>query len=60
MPLVPEGDLLRAVGRLRRLGETIGTAAARLEAGLRAWPAAGLALLALVLALSCAMLAAVR
>lgn len=58
LPQVPEGDLLVLAGRTGRLGDAAGAAVARLEARLRAWPAAGLALLALVLALFGGMLAA--
>jgi formate hydrogenlyase subunit 3/multisubunit Na+/H+ antiporter MnhD subunit len=56
--VVPEGDLLLLAGRTRRIGATYGAAASRAEAALRAWPAAGLALLALVLGLLGLMAAA--
>ncbi|MCB4824796.1 proton-conducting transporter transmembrane domain-containing protein [Roseicella aerolata] len=48
---VPEGDLLSLAGPARRLGAACGTAVGRAEAVLRAWPAAGLSLLVLILAL---------
>ncbi|MDN3568979.1 complex I subunit 5 family protein [Paeniroseomonas aquatica] len=60
LPRVPEGDLLVLTGRAGGLGEAIGAAVARLEAALRAWPVAGMALLALILALFGTMLAAAR
>jgi hypothetical protein len=41
---------------LRRAAEVVGSALQRLDAGLRAWETAGLALLLIVLALAAAML----
>ncbi|TCZ64828.1 complex I subunit 5 family protein [Roseicella aquatilis] len=55
---VPEGDLLLLTGKARRLGAACGAVAVRAEALLRAWPIAGLALMALLLALFGVMLAA--
>jgi hypothetical protein len=55
---VPEGDLLLLAGRAGRIGAACGAAVVRTEVVLRAWPVAGLALLALVLALFGAMLVA--
>ena len=57
---IPEGDVLLLAGPARRAGAACGTLVGRMEAVLRAWPAAGLALLALVLTLFGTMLAAVR
>jgi formate hydrogenlyase subunit 3/multisubunit Na+/H+ antiporter MnhD subunit len=57
---VPEGDVLVLAGRAGRLARGCGTAVGRAEATMCAWPAAGLALLALVLALLGMMLQAVR
>jgi hypothetical protein len=55
---VPEGDILR-LGRPAARGiAACGAFVARGEAVLRAWPAAGLALLGLVVALAAMMLAA--
>jgi hypothetical protein len=55
---VPEGDLLLLAGRTRRVGATCAATVGRAEAVLRTWPAAGLALLALVLGLLGLMAAA--
>ncbi|MEN0072877.1 MAG: complex I subunit 5 family protein [Paracraurococcus sp.] len=60
LPVVPEGDLLVLTDRARRAGYAFAAAVGRLEAALRPWPAAGLALLVLVLALAVTMLAATR
>ena len=57
---VPEGDVLLLAGPARHVGTACGTLVGRAEAALRAWPAAGLALLVLVLTLFGAMLAAAR
>jgi formate hydrogenlyase subunit 3/multisubunit Na+/H+ antiporter MnhD subunit len=54
---VPEGDLLLLTGPVGRVGAACADAVGRVEAALRAWPAAGLAMLALVLALLGTMLA---
>lgn len=51
LPQVPEGDVIMLARRALRLGSPAGDALARAEATLRAWPAAGLALLAVTLAL---------
>ena len=60
LPAVPEGDLLSLAGRAGRIGDAIAAATGRAEAALRAWPVAGLALLALVLVLFGATVAATR
>jgi formate hydrogenlyase subunit 3/multisubunit Na+/H+ antiporter MnhD subunit len=57
---VPEGDLLLLAGKAGRIGDAAGAAVGRVEAALRAWPAAGLALLAIIVALFGAMLQATR
>jgi hypothetical protein len=51
----PEGDIIVLARHLRGVAGRIGDALARAEAALRAWPAAGLALLVLTLALGVAM-----
>jgi formate hydrogenlyase subunit 3/multisubunit Na+/H+ antiporter MnhD subunit len=56
---VPEGDVLLLASRGKRAAGVWSGAVARTEAVLRAWPVAGLAMLALVLAFGAAMLAAV-
>jgi hypothetical protein len=58
--VVPEGDVLLLTGRVGRAGAAFGDAVGRAEAAFRSWPAAGLALLSLVLALMGTMLAAGR
>jgi hypothetical protein len=60
LPVVPEGDVLRLAGPARRLGEALAAATGRAEAALRAWPAAGLALLVLVILLFGVTFAAAR
>ena len=60
LPTVPEGDILHLVGPAARVATAGGAAIGRAEAALRAWPAAGLALLALALLLAGIMLAAAR
>lgn len=57
MPEVPGGDIIALGRRALRLAAPLGPLLARAENALRAWPAAGLALLALVLALGLAMAA---
>jgi formate hydrogenlyase subunit 3/multisubunit Na+/H+ antiporter MnhD subunit len=56
---VPEGDILRLAEPASRVASRCGTMIAALELRLRAWPVAGLALLALVVTLAGAMLAVV-
>jgi formate hydrogenlyase subunit 3/multisubunit Na+/H+ antiporter MnhD subunit len=58
LPRVPPGDILCLVERRGFLGSALSESLARIEAALRAWPAAGLALLLIVLGLGAAMLAA--
>jgi formate hydrogenlyase subunit 3/multisubunit Na+/H+ antiporter MnhD subunit len=58
LPAIPEGDVLHLTGPARRFGAALGAPVARAEAALTAWPAAGLSLLALVLALLWLMLRA--
>lgn len=57
VPEVPGGDIIALGRRALRLAAPLGPMLARAENALRAWPAAGLALLALVLALGIAMAA---
>jgi hypothetical protein len=58
LPAVPEGDLLVPVSRYLGAGAPWAGRMAGLEAVLRSWPAAGAALLGLVLALGLALLVA--
>ncbi|KAA5602587.1 complex I subunit 5 family protein [Blastochloris sulfoviridis] len=55
LPAVPEGDVAASGTALARLMQQGSDATARLEAHLRAWPVAGLSLLALALVLSLAL-----
>lgn len=55
LPAVPGGDIIHPARRLLRGAAPLGTTLARAEAMLRAWPAAGLAMLALTIALGLAM-----
>ena len=55
VPEVPGGDIIALGRRALALAAPLGPLLARAENALRAWPAAGLALLALVLALGLAM-----
>lgn len=57
LPDPPAGDILVLARHLHGIAARTGNALARLEAGLRAWPAAGLALLVLTLALGAALAA---
>ena len=50
LPAVPEGDLLHPAERVLRATGGWGAGIARVEAALRAWPVAGMALLLLLLA----------
>ncbi len=56
LPAPPEGDILVLARRGAGIAAPIGRALARLEVGLRAWPAAGLALLAVALTVGAMML----
>jgi formate hydrogenlyase subunit 3/multisubunit Na+/H+ antiporter MnhD subunit len=60
LPAIPEGDILRLASTATKAGGAGAGVVARAEAALRGWPAAGLCLLAVVLALAGAMLAAGR
>jgi hypothetical protein len=60
LPPVPEGDVIVLARRAMRLAAPVGPALARAEAALRAWPVAGLALLAVALALGAMMLSSGR
>lgn len=55
LPKVPEGDLLLPMERLARRAAPLGAGMLRAEAALRAWPAAGIALLLVVAALLLAL-----
>jgi hypothetical protein len=57
LPAPPEGDVIVLARRAVRACAPIAPALARAEAVLRAWPAAGLALLVVALALGLAMAA---
>jgi formate hydrogenlyase subunit 3/multisubunit Na+/H+ antiporter MnhD subunit len=57
IPEPPPGDIIVLARHLRGVAARIGDALARAEAALRAWPAAGLALLVLTLALGAALAA---
>jgi formate hydrogenlyase subunit 3/multisubunit Na+/H+ antiporter MnhD subunit len=57
LPVPPEGDIIVLARHLRGVAGCLGDALARAEAVLRGWPAAGLALLALVLGLGVALVA---
>jgi formate hydrogenlyase subunit 3/multisubunit Na+/H+ antiporter MnhD subunit len=56
LPVVPGGDIIHLARRLLRAAAPLGDGLARGEALLRAWPAAGLALLLLTGALGLAMM----
>ena len=56
LPYVPEGDVLMLSAPLTRAGIASGTALERAEGVLRRWSVAGLALLALTVALGAALL----
>lgn len=58
LPAIPEGDVLLPAQRAVRRAAPLGGLVARCEAPLRAWPAAGLALLALAVLFGAAMFAA--
>ncbi len=58
LPEVPGGDIIHLARRAMRAAAPVGVLLARVEALLRAWPAAGLALLLATFALAIAMLAA--
>jgi len=58
LPAIPEGDVLLAAERGLRRAAPLGALVARCEAPLRAWPAAGLALLGLAVLFGAAMFAA--
>ena len=60
LPGVPEGDVILLARRALSLARPVGTALSRAEAALRAWPAAGLALLAVALTLGAMMLSSGR
>jgi hypothetical protein len=55
LPEPPPGDILVLAGPLRGVAARVANVLARAEAALRAWPAAGLALLAVMLALGLAL-----
>ena len=57
LPVPPEGDIIVLTRHLRGVAGRTGDALARAEAVLRTWPAAGLALLVLTLALGVALAA---
>ena len=57
LPQPPQGDIIVLARHLRGVAGRIGDALARAEAVLRAWPAAGLALLGLTLVLGVALAA---
>ncbi len=57
LPEPPPGDILALAPALRRAAGRAAAALARAEAGLRGWPAAGLALLAVMLGLGVALMA---
>jgi formate hydrogenlyase subunit 3/multisubunit Na+/H+ antiporter MnhD subunit len=57
LPEVPGGDIIHPARRLLRAAAPLGGLLARGEALLRAWPAAGLAMLALLILLAGAMMA---
>ncbi len=57
LPVPPEGDIIVLARHLRGVAGRISDALARAESALRAWPAAGLALLVLTLALGVALAA---
>jgi formate hydrogenlyase subunit 3/multisubunit Na+/H+ antiporter MnhD subunit len=60
LPGIPEGDVILPARRVLRLAAPIGPVLTRAEAALRAWPAAGIALLAVALALGALMLSSGR
>ncbi len=57
LPDVPEGDIIHLARRMIRAAGPVGRALGRVEEVLRAWPAAGLALLVLTCALGIVMMA---
>jgi len=60
LPEPPEGDVIVLARRVARLAAPVGPLLARAEAALRAWPAAGLALLAVTIALGALLLSTGR
>jgi hypothetical protein len=57
LPQVPEGDIIHLARRVLQAAAPLGDALVRVEAMLRVWPAAGLALLVLTFALGLVMMA---